>query len=167
MFSSQTSHSAALRSSRSSRSSASSQVPRALQCSFGGAMSKSRRDFLITSSIALLGAASAHAQNPPARPPGAPPTLGTAPAVGPEVSAATFAEAEKLVRVEMTDKDRAQAASNWRNSMAALYERRTGPHKVDLPDSIAPWSQVNPVPPGHTVGTARDRFIASNRDPGP
>jgi Asp-tRNA(Asn)/Glu-tRNA(Gln) amidotransferase A subunit family amidase len=130
-------------------------------------MSKSRRDFLITSSIALLGAASAHAQNPPELPPGAPPAFGTAPAVGPEVSAATFAEAEKLVRVEMTDKDRAQAASNWRNSMAALYERRTGPHKVDLPDSIAPWSQVNPVPPGHTVGPARDRFIASNRDPGP
>jgi len=68
-------------------------------------MSTSRREFLITSSIALLGAASApqgHAQNPSELPPGAPPAFGTAPAVGPEVSAATFAEAEKLVRVELT-----------------------------------------------------------------
>src|SRR5207253_1227453 len=84
---------------------------------------KSRREFLITSSVALLGAASAsqsHAQNPTGMPPGAPPAFGTAPAVGPEVSAATFAEAEKLVRVELTERDRAQAAQNWRSSMAAL-----------------------------------------------
>jgi hypothetical protein len=75
-------------------------------------MSKSRREFLITSSVALLGAASAsqsHAQNPTDMPPGAPPAFGTAPAVGPQVSAATFAEAEKLVRVELTERDRAQA----------------------------------------------------------
>jgi hypothetical protein len=48
-------------------------------------MSKSRREFLITSSVALLGAASAsqsHAQNPTDMPPGAPPAFGTAPAVG-------------------------------------------------------------------------------------
>jgi Asp-tRNA(Asn)/Glu-tRNA(Gln) amidotransferase A subunit family amidase len=133
-------------------------------------MSTSRREFLITSSIALLGAASApqgHAQNPSELPPGAPPAFGTAPAVGPEVSAATFAEAEKLVRVELTEKDRAQAAQNWRNSMAAVYERRTGPRKVALDASVAPWSQVNPVLPGHKAGPERDRFVRTNRDPGP
>ncbi len=64
------------------------------------------------------------AGNPP---PGSPSAFGTAPPVGPVVSPDTFAEAEKLVRVEMTDAERAQAAGNWRNSMAALYERRTGP----------------------------------------
>lgn len=133
-------------------------------------MSKSRREFLITSSVALLGAASAsqsHAQNPTAMPPGAPPAFGTAPAVGPEVSAATFAEAEKLVRVELTERDRAQAAQNWRNSVAALYERRTGPRKVALDASVAPWSQVNPVLPGHKAGPERDRFVRTNTDPGP
>src|SRR5216683_1490551 len=133
-------------------------------------MSKSRREFLITSSVALLGAASAsqsHAQNPTDMPPGAPPAFGTAPAVGPEVSAATFAEAEKLVRVELTERDRAQAAQNWRNSMAALYERRTGPRKVALDASVVPWSQVNPVLPGHKAGPERDRFVRTNADPGP
>jgi hypothetical protein len=109
-------------------------------------MNRSRRRFLLRSSAGLLSAAVAHdlapnldAQQTPA--PGTPPAFGTAPAVGPEVSAATFAEAEKLVRVEMTEKDRAQAASNWRESMAPLYERRTGPRKVALepePSALVP-----------------------------
>ncbi len=133
-------------------------------------MSNSRREFLIASSVALLGAASASgalAQSPNGLPPGAPPAFGTAPAVGPEVSAATFAEAEKLVQVELTQKDRLEAAENWRNSMAALYERRTGPRKLVLETTVAPWSQVNPVLPGHSAGPERDRFIPTNTDPGP
>jgi Asp-tRNA(Asn)/Glu-tRNA(Gln) amidotransferase A subunit family amidase len=133
-------------------------------------VSKSRRDFLVSSSLAILGAAAAaraQAPNAPELPPGAPPAFGTAPPVGPEVSPATFADAEKLVRVEMTDKDRAQAAQNWRNSMAALYERRTGPHKFDIPDSIVPYSQVNPVLPGKTAGPQRDHFAPSTTDAGP
>jgi hypothetical protein len=52
--------------------------------------------------------------------------------VGPEVSPSTFAEAEKLVQVENTAAHRAEAADSWRASMAPLYERRTGPHKVAL-----------------------------------
>ena len=132
-------------------------------------MSKSRRHFLITSSAALAGAAVAanleQKQTPP--PAGTPPAFGTAPAVGPEISAATFAEAEKLVRVELNDRDRAEAAQNWRNSMAALYERRTGPRKLAIPESVAPYSQVNPGLPGHQAGPASDRFIRSNADPGP
>ena len=103
-------------------------------------MSKSRREFLTDTSMGLLGVAAVFqtqeqkpAPNPSTNlPAGAPPAFGTAPAVGPEVSPATFAEAEKLVRVEMTAADRAQAAGNWRKSMAALYERRTGPRKVAL-----------------------------------
>src|SRR2546423_14873849 len=61
---------------------------------------------------------------PDAGPPGAPPAFGTSPPVGPEVGPATFAEAQKLVQVTNTPAHRAQAASNWRESMAALYERR-------------------------------------------
>jgi Asp-tRNA(Asn)/Glu-tRNA(Gln) amidotransferase A subunit family amidase len=87
--------------------------------------------------------------------------------MGPEVSPATFAEAEKLVQVPMTEKDRAQAAQNWRTSMAALYERRTGPRKVKLGSTLAPYSQWNPVLPAHKGTPGRDRFARSNIDPGP
>src|SRR6516225_3819669 len=133
-------------------------------------MSKSRRDFLITSSTALIAAAvapnlEAQTETPP--PAGTPPAFGTAPAVGPEISAATFAEAEKLVRVELKDRDRAEAAQNWRNSMAALYERRTGPRKVAIPDSVPPYSQANPLLPGQQAGPASNRFVRSAADPGP
>ena len=139
-------------------------------------MSKSRREFLITSSAAVLGAATAaNAQTPaiPDKPieteptPGAPPAFGTAPPIGPEVSSATFTAAEKLVQVPMTEKDRAQAAENWRNSMAALYERRTGPRKVQLDSTLAPYSQWNPVLPGHRGLPERDRFVRSGTTPGP
>ena len=131
-------------------------------------MDRSRRRFLIQSSAGLVAAAVApnlDAQQAPA--PGTPPAFGTAPAVGPEVSAATFANAEKLVRIEMTEKDRAQAASNWRESMAPLVERRTGPRKVALTDAIQPWSRVQSVPVGHVAGPAQDRFVRSSQGPGP
>ena len=147
-------------------------------------MAKSRREFLSDASAGLFGAAVAlHAQdqkpvavqsaaptpgdqtlNPP---PGTPSAFGTAPAVGPEVSPATFAEAEKLVRVEMTEADRAQAAGNWRNSMAALYERRTGPKKVALEPTLSPASRWDPVLPGMKAGPERNQFVRSKNDPGP
>ena len=139
-------------------------------------MSKSRREFLITSSAAILGAASAaNAQAPPVPAtqipteptPGAPPAFGTAPPIGPEVSPATFAEAEKLVQVPMAAKERAQAARNWRSSMAALYERRTGPRKVELGPTLVPYSQWNPVLPGHKGISKRNRFVRSNAETGP
>jgi hypothetical protein len=99
-------------------------------------MPKSRRQFLALSSIGLVGAAIS-AQTPPQTPsaqstPGAPTAFGTAPPVGPEVTPATFDEAEKLVQVEMTAADRAEAASNWRMQMAPMYELRTGPRKLAL-----------------------------------
>jgi len=132
-------------------------------------MSKSRRSFLVTSSAALVGVVvapklEAQTQAPP--PAGTPPAFGTAPAVGPDVSAVTFAEAEKLVRVELNGRDRAEAAQNWRNSMAELYERRTGPRKVQIPESVAPYSQVNPVLPGHQARPVSDRFTRSDADAG-
>ncbi|MGC2198320.1 MAG: amidase, partial [Terriglobales bacterium] len=70
-------------------------------------MSKSRRKFLATTSLGLLGAATAAyrsaAQTGSNLPPGMPPAFGTGPVVGPEVSPATFAEAEKLVQVQLSD----------------------------------------------------------------
>jgi Asp-tRNA(Asn)/Glu-tRNA(Gln) amidotransferase A subunit family amidase len=99
-------------------------------------------------------------------PPGAPPAFGTSPAVGPEVSPGTFAEAEKLVQVEMTSAERGEAAGNWRNSMAALYERRTGPRKVSLEPGLPPGTRWDPVLPGMKARPERDRFIRSKADPG-
>lgn len=136
-------------------------------------MSKSRREFLV-SSAALLGTGAGHSQaatkHPAAAgslPSGSPPVFGTATGVGPEVTAATFAEAEKLVRVRMSAADRAQAASNWRDSMAPLYERRTGPRRFDLEPGLAPYSQWNPVLSGHAPMPRTDEFVGSGRDPGP
>lgn len=134
-------------------------------------MSKSRREFLTLTSVGLIGAAltgSSRAQTPSALPPGAPPAFGAGPAVGPEVSPSTFAEAQKLVQIEMTEPERAQAAGSWRTNLAALYERRTGPRKVALETTLAPATQWNPVLPGMKAGPERDRFVrSSSTDPKP
>lgn len=133
-------------------------------------MSKSRREFLTLTSAALIGATitgNSRAQTPSGLPPGAPPAFGAGPAVGPEVSPSTFAEAQKLVQIEMTEPERAQAAGSWRTNMAALYERRTGPRKVALETTLAPATQWNPVLPGMKAGPERDRFVRSSTDPKP
>jgi Asp-tRNA(Asn)/Glu-tRNA(Gln) amidotransferase A subunit family amidase len=137
--------------------------------SLGANMSKSRREFFTEAALAVLAVSvpcSAQEQKPDA-PAGAPPAFGTAKPVGPEVSSATFAEAEKLVQVEFTEPERAQAAFSWRVSMAPLYERRTGPLKVSLEPGLAPYSQWNPILPGQKTLPARDQFIRSKTDPGP
>jgi Asp-tRNA(Asn)/Glu-tRNA(Gln) amidotransferase A subunit family amidase len=134
-------------------------------------MSKSRREFLAGTSLAALAVALPKAQEPSQDPTtqvaGAPPAYGTGPAVGPEVSPATFTEAEKLVRVEMTPKDIAQAASSWRVNMAALYELRTGPRAVPLEPTLAPYSRTISTLPDSSPAPQRDRFIRSDADPGP
>jgi Asp-tRNA(Asn)/Glu-tRNA(Gln) amidotransferase A subunit family amidase len=114
-------------------------------------MGRSRREFLAQSSMGLIGAVmagdveAAWAEQVPQTPtPGAPPAFGTAPPVGPEVSAGTFVEAEKLVQVTMSAEHRAEAAGNWRQSMAAVYERRTGPRKVEIEYGDAPATVWNP-----------------------
>ncbi|MDQ2834479.1 MAG: amidase [Acidobacteriota bacterium] len=128
-------------------------------------MSKSRRDFLTQSTLSTLAllTAAAPAQTP-APTPGAPPAFGTAPAIGPEVTPATFAEAEKLVQFPLTEKDRAQAAGNWRSAMAPLYERRTGPRKVRIPDQIAPFSVIHSTLPGQTSGPSTNKFLRTRSE---
>jgi Asp-tRNA(Asn)/Glu-tRNA(Gln) amidotransferase A subunit family amidase len=130
-------------------------------------MGKSRRQFLAETSLGVLAAAVAvRAQNPAVQkpadlPPGAPPAFGAGPAVGPEVSTTTFAEAEKLVQFEMTVGERAVAAGSWRKTMAAVYERRTGPRKLALETPLAPASRWDPVLPGQKAGPERERFVRS------
>src|SRR5829696_1053650 len=76
--------------------------------------------------------------------PGAPPAFNTAPPVGPEVTPQTFAEAEKLMQVTMTPAQREMASKSWRTSLAALFERRTGPRKLALEDTLAPATRWTP-----------------------
>ena len=135
---------------------------------------KSRRAFLKHGSLGLAAAAvGCHAatepsQEPAAQPvtaegppqPGAPPAFGTAPPVGPQVSAVTFVEAEKLVQVSLTPEEQKQAAQNWRQAMAPLYERRTGPRKVALEPTVAPATQWNPMLPGMPPPPQHDHFVA-------
>jgi Asp-tRNA(Asn)/Glu-tRNA(Gln) amidotransferase A subunit family amidase len=83
------------------------------------------------------------------------------------VSATSFAEAQKLVQVQFTQPQLAEAASNWRNSMAPLYERRVGPKKTLLEDTLAPATRWIPVLPGLKAGPASDVFVRSKADPGP
>jgi Asp-tRNA(Asn)/Glu-tRNA(Gln) amidotransferase A subunit family amidase len=141
----------------------------------GGFMSKSRRQFLTRTSLGLVAAAAAPvigvteeskegSQEPT---PGAPPAFGTGPAVGPEVSSTTFAEAEKLERVQLTSAERKVAAESWRVNLASVYERRTGPRKVALEPSVAPWSRYVSAPPGQRVGPQRDQFTRSEPTPRP
>jgi Asp-tRNA(Asn)/Glu-tRNA(Gln) amidotransferase A subunit family amidase len=140
---------------------------------WGGNMRKSRRQFLSVTSAGLLAAAVApspqaqwpETQQPPV--PGAPPTFGTGPLVGPEIFPATITEAEKLVQIKMTDSETAMAASSWRANMAALYERRTGPRKVQLEATLAPATTWHPVSEEMKTGPTRDRFLRSTADPGP
>jgi len=141
-----------------------------------------RRQFLIRAPFGLVAAAAAcrgesdttakqtGTASSPSTPstPGAPPAFNTAPPVGPEVSATTFAEAEKLAQVTMTDAERAMAVGSWRRAMAPMLERRTGPRKVVLEPAVAPASVWDPAAlPGLTIGVQRDRFVRSTSDPGP
>jgi Asp-tRNA(Asn)/Glu-tRNA(Gln) amidotransferase A subunit family amidase len=134
----------------------------------------SRRKFIVQAPLGLMGAAAAcrggeqtpagsSASSTPSTP-GAPPTFGSAPAVGPVVSPSTFAEAEKLMQVTLTDAQRSTAASSWRTSMAFLLERRAGPRKVAIGSTVAPATRWNPVLPKETTGPSRDRFVRSAAD---
>ncbi len=133
-----------------------------------------RRQFLITAPMGVLAAtaacrtegpsapapsAEAPASAAPASAPGAPPTFGTGPITGPPVSAATFAEAEKLMQVTMRPAERELAAGSWQRSLAPLLERRSGPRTVRLDDTVAPatvWtpSRIDPHPTA-----SRDVFV--------
>jgi Asp-tRNA(Asn)/Glu-tRNA(Gln) amidotransferase A subunit family amidase len=141
-------------------------------------MSKSRREFLARTSLGMVAAAVApvistaegngeYSQEPAQPAPGTPPAFGTGPAIGPEVSPPTFAEAEKLVQVQLTGADRTLAAESWRVNLASVYERRTGPRKVAFEPSVAPWSRYVSALPGQHVGPDRDQFVRSKSDPGP
>jgi len=129
-------------------------------------LKNSRRYFLTRASLGVVGAtigayevASAQSGNPPNTPPGAPSAFATSPPVGPEVSAATFLEAEKLMQVDLSRQESLDAAGSWRAAMAPLYERRTGPKKIQLETALAPASRWEPNQFGQKTSGARSRFV--------
>ncbi|HEX2453467.1 MAG TPA: amidase [Vicinamibacterales bacterium] len=138
-----------------------------------------RRQFLLTAPLGMLAAASAcgpqtpsssgsaPASSSPASTPGAPPTFGTGPVTGPPVSAATFAEAEKLVQITMRPADREMAASSWQRSLAPLLERRTGPRKVALEPEVAPATVWTPSLIDTRGAPTRDTFVRSQANATP
>jgi Asp-tRNA(Asn)/Glu-tRNA(Gln) amidotransferase A subunit family amidase len=133
-----------------------------------------RRQFLLTAPLGMLaGAAACSVQAPsssgqapapvaPASTPGTPPTFGTGPITGPPVSAATFAEAEKLVQITMRPSDRELAASSWQRTLAPLLERRTGPRKVALEPDVAPATVWIPSRIDTHPAPTRDAFVRSS-----
>src|SRR5262245_18207683 len=130
-----------------------------------------RRQFLIRAPLGVLVAGSAcripsPSANSSSSPTtvGAPPTFGTGAGSGPEVAPATFAEAEKLMQITMTQAERQQAADSWRQSLAQYLERRTGPRKVAIADTDAPATLWNPALPGLTAAPSLDRFVRSKND---
>ncbi len=138
-------------------------------------MEPTRRKFLAHTSLGLIGtvaltargaggaadSATPAADQAPAPTPGTPSAFATSPAVGPEVSAATFAEAEKLMQVTLTTAELDQAAETWRVAMAPLYERRTGPKKVALESTLPPATRWDPRLPGEKPAVHAQRFVAS------
>ncbi|HET7205099.1 MAG TPA: amidase [Terriglobales bacterium] len=132
-------------------------------------MGHSRRKFLAFTSFSLLSAAASRfsdAQVSSDLPPGSPSAFGTGQEVGPEVSPTTFAEAEKLVQVKLSEDHRSMAARSWRKTMAGLYERRTGPRKVELEATLPPASTWNPLLPGWAMPKGNS-FIRGKLEPGP
>jgi Asp-tRNA(Asn)/Glu-tRNA(Gln) amidotransferase A subunit family amidase len=136
-----------------------------------------RRRFLVTAPLSLLAAAGgcspqqpssstpAPAASPP--PPGAPPTFATGPVTGPPVTAATFAEAEKLVQITMRPADRELAASSWPRALAPFLERRTGPRKVAIDADVAPATVWTPSSIDTGAAPSRDVFVRSRGSAGP
>jgi Asp-tRNA(Asn)/Glu-tRNA(Gln) amidotransferase A subunit family amidase len=131
-------------------------------------LKNSRRHFLTRASLGVVGVtlssyevAPAQSGNSSNTPAGAPSAFATSPPVGPEVSAATFLEAEKLMQVDLSRQESLDAAGSWRAAMAPLYERRTGPKKIQLEPAIAPASRWVPNQFGQKTDGARSRFVRS------
>ena len=137
-------------------------------------MKNSRRRFLTNASLGVVGATlgyeavQAQSGTPASTPPpGAPSAFATSPPVGPEVSPATFLEAEKLMQVQLTAPESRDAAGSWRAAMAPLYERRTGPKKIQLEATLQPASRWEPNQYAQRPGQGRNHFVRSKAEERP
>jgi Asp-tRNA(Asn)/Glu-tRNA(Gln) amidotransferase A subunit family amidase len=56
------------------------------------------------------------------------------------------------------------AAASWPRTMAAVYERRTGPRKLPIESTMAPATRWDPMLPGVKAVTQEDRFVRSSAE---
>jgi Asp-tRNA(Asn)/Glu-tRNA(Gln) amidotransferase A subunit family amidase len=105
----------------------------------------SRRHFVARALLAGLAGACAEAPRPPAprapRPAPPPAPSGPPPTAPDDVTAATIAEAEKLVAVRYVAAERERAARSWRANMGPCFALRERP---PLDPALAPASVWNP-----------------------
>src|ERR1700728_1616827 len=130
-------------------------------------LKSSRRLFLTSASLGVVGASVGAYEVAPAQnvaPPGEPSAFATSSPVGPEVSATTFVEAEKLMQIKLSSRELHDAAGSWREAMAPLYERRTGPKKVQLEAALAPASRWEPSRYGQKTNLRGDRCVRSKME---
>ncbi len=143
-------------------------------------MRESRRKFLVRATAGVVGAAASSrvvtGQKPspvptPVAPQtpvaGMPPAFGTAPPVGPEITPTTVVEAQKFVRIEYTPAEQAQIAASWPRSMASTMERRTGPRKLALEETLEPATLWNPDDPRRARRSLARAVRRERREPGP
>jgi Asp-tRNA(Asn)/Glu-tRNA(Gln) amidotransferase A subunit family amidase len=65
------------------------------------------------------------------------------------------------MQVELSSQESHDAAGSWREAMAPLYERRTGPKKIQLEAGLAPASRWEPNQFGQKTNPRGDRFVRS------
>ena len=65
------------------------------------------------------------------------------------------------MQVELSGQESHDAAGSWREAMAPLYERRTGPKKIQLEAALAPASRWEPNQYGQKTNPRGDRFVRS------
>jgi Asp-tRNA(Asn)/Glu-tRNA(Gln) amidotransferase A subunit family amidase len=129
-------------------------------------MTHTRRDFLTKATLGLGAAVAAGAEAD--TPAAAAPEAGVAPtATGPTVSMQSFAEAEKLLRVQLLAHERRQAARSWDANMAPLFERRDGSKPIALGERHVPYSSWDPRIPGRSSGPPHSRYVGSAIAPQP
>ena len=135
-------------------------------------MTKTRREFLAETSLGLVGAAVAGAQQQkPGEPPaGTPPAFGTGPAVGPEVSAGTFAEAEKVVQ-QSGDEPRGPRDGGCKAGGAATWRRCTSGERARIKwRSRRKWRRtrtgIRSCRDRSEGLPERERFVRSSNDAG-
>lgn len=123
-----------------------------------------RRRFL-TSAAVIAGAASARtalaqASPPDAGPPPAP-TWGLPGPAGPVpgVTAATVAEAERLLAVEYRPEQRQMIAATMAEQIGWITTRR----KVGLPQALAPASRFSPLLPGAAPPRGKERLVRAGK----
>jgi Asp-tRNA(Asn)/Glu-tRNA(Gln) amidotransferase A subunit family amidase len=68
------------------------------------------------------------------------------------------------MQVELSSQESHDAAGSWRTAMAPLYERRTGPKKIQLEAALAPASRWDPNQYGQKMDSRRDRFVRSRTE---